>query len=112
MKRKIVSIITGIVLVVTILSVLMGIITYWKFKNNIRLLREQAICVAQEYLEEKYEEEMIYVSHTCIYDKMSWVVTFSPKSNAEQYFSVHLYESIDTNLPISERFSINGVWEQ
>ena len=93
-----------------IILVLIGLITYWKFRHNLQLLREQAICVAQEYLEEKYEEEMTCVKVECYYDKMIWGITFSPINNLEQRFTVSLIESKDTSIPISERFRIYAEW--
>lgn len=112
MKKKIVKIIVSAAITIVLISIIIlvskGIRSYQEYCRNIVLLRESAIYVAQEYLEENYEEEMIYVRHTCMYDKMIWNIYFSPKSDPEQIFSVLIYESHDTDLPIRERFKVQN----
>lgn len=98
------------IIALIIISALIGLSAYWKFRHNLQLLREQAICVAQEYLEEKYEEKMTCVKVECYYDKMIWGITFSPNSDPEQRFTVSLIESKDTSIPISERFRVDAEW--
>lgn len=114
MKKKIVKVILSImiisILVVIIIFISKGVKAYQEYRYNLQLLREQAIYVAREYLEKKYEEEMNYIELSCIYDKMLWVITFSSNSDPDRSFSVQLVESVDTSLPISERFKVDAEW--
>jgi len=71
---------------------------------------EQATQVAKEYLEEKYQQEVVYMKHTSIYDKMVWSITFSAVDDSEQVYTVCLHEGYDrTSSPIKKHFTVQFV---
>lgn len=83
-------------------------IYYSENKKDYNDSLEKATLFAQQYLEEKYDQEMVYVKHTSIYDKMVWTITFAESNNQEKSYTVHVNESYDRDQnPVKKVFSIS-----
>lgn len=109
MKKVVIFIGIAVLSGVIISSVRIGL--YFKeLRADYKDSLEQATQVAKEYLEEEHHQEMMYVKHTSIYDKMVWSFTFSAINDPEQIYTVSIYEGFDrTSSPIKKQFTVKTV---
>ena len=110
MIRK-VMIFMGIAVLIGAIIILVRVGLYFKeLRADYKDSLEQATQVAKDYLEEEHQQEMVYVKHTSIYDKMIWSITFSAVDDPEQIYTVSIYEGYDrTSSPIKKHFTVKSV---
>lgn len=106
-----VMIFMGVAVLIGIIIILVRLGSYFKeLRSDYNESLEQATQVAKEYLEEEHQQEMLYVKHTSVYDKMIWSITFSAVDNHEYLYTVSIYESYDrTSFPIKKNFTVQSV---
>ncbi len=71
------------------------------------IIREEALRLAQEHVDGRFQQEMIYIDYGYYFSELSYIVKFSPKNNPDLIFFVYVKEINNNELTPQERLIVS-----
>lgn len=103
-SRALFTIIMAIIVGVIITAIVVGL----RYIYERTQIRDQVLAISQAYIEQTYQQEMVYIECENNRPEGLWGVYYSPRDNPELVFCVILCEEDNRDIAPKERVSLEG----